>query len=255
MPMNVEVDMKTLRANVTLPSRGLAYKDKLPGGQITVKSMTTEEEKILAGQAGEGDAKLSQILANCIDLKGLSINDMLLSDKFYMLMVLKVVSYGPTYELQMTCAREGCGCEYKHVVDVTQLPVRAWDKYEEPFSVTLPFKGNKLSLRFLRGFDENEIRDAVSIAFKKKAGLGDPAYIPRLAKFVTAIDGKDVTWDEAKAFMVGLPARDSQALRRTIEKADCGVDTTLNVQCPKCSTKDQVSLPFTADFFKTPEES
>lgn len=255
MPMNVEVDMKTLRATVTLPSRGLAYKDKLPGGQITVKTMTTEEEKILAGQAGEGDAKLSQILTNCVDLKGVNINDVLLADKFYMLLVLKVVSYGENYDLQMTCGRDGCNCEYKHVVDVTKLPVKMWDKYEEPFFVTLPFRGSKLSLKYLRGFDENEVKDAVSATFKKTMALGDPAYLPRLAKFIVAIDDKPVTWDEAKAFVIGLPVRDSQALRKAIEKADCGVDTTLNVQCPKCATKAQVSLPFNENFFKVSEES
>lgn len=253
MPMEMNIDLKNLRATVTLPSRGFPYGDKLPGGQVTVRSMTTRDEKILSGQSGDPDTKICTILSNCSELNGVPIGDLLISDKFYLLMALRVVSFGGDYEFQYTCENQACKNKFVHSVNIASFPVVMWDKFEEPFFVMLPHKGDKLTCKFLRSRDEASVTKEADAAPRKAKEIGDAAYIPRIAKFITAVNDKTMAQAELLAYVEALPSRDSQALRRSIEKASCGIDPEIEIECPKCAGKETVNLPFTVDFFRASE--
>jgi hypothetical protein len=68
-----------------------------------------------------------------------------------------------------------------------------------------------------------------------------------LAYRVVDIDGVDAK--AKRLFLEDLSLRDADFLVDEFDRVDCGVDTTLQIECPECFTAQEVELPFDKGFF------
>jgi len=70
----------------------------------------------------------------------------------------------------------------------------------------------------------------------------------RLQHQIVAVDGvKDRS--KINVFIRGMPARDSLALRKHVDKNEPGIDMKQWMDCPSCMESSEVRLPMGASFF------
>jgi len=115
------------------------------------------------------------------------------------------------------------------------------------FEFALPVSKKKVHFKFLTGKDEAEM-SLIGERQKKQGSKVDSLVTRRLQFSVVAIDG--IT-DKSKIshFIRNMPARDSLALRKHMDKSEPGIDMKSWLQCIACDEHSEVRLPLGANFF------
>lgn len=245
--------------SVKLPSRGVLYRDDTPAGngKVTLSPMTMLEESVFAEDGQDLRTAIDKVLKRCVQ-ENLDINTLLGSDKFFLFMMLRAITYGPEYTFEWTCPKEDCGNTNVRTVKIPddfKMKFLA-DEDTEPFKVTLPESGKDIAFRLLRGHDEPIIeKHTQEIEEKKRQGayVVNTTNIFRLTRHITEVDGKDVReapLDVLMNFVASLSAKDRQFLGKQIRFYTPGLDTGVSLKCEKCSGVYDWDMPFTADFFR-----
>lgn len=241
---------------IELPSQGYFYGDKLPGGEIEIYPMTAEEESIIASKKNSKNAHLilDSVVESCLASK-FKVDDLLISDELYILLLLRKVSYSPEYNYEVRCP--ACGEKFKKkVVIPDEFSVTIPDEgTSEPFKIDLPRSGKTVEFRLLRVKDEKEVRKFTRNAYRKSTQKGDPGYTYRLARSIVSVDGEEVNIKEAHDLVKGLIGEDSSYLKTAYGSADCGVNLDMEVECKYCSFEFDTKLTMNKEFFRpvTPE--
>jgi hypothetical protein len=245
--------------SVKLPSRGVLYRDDTPArnGKITLTPMTMLEEAVFAEEGQDLGTAIDKILKRCVQ-ENLDINTLLGSDKFFLFMMLRAVTYGPEYTFEWTCPKEGCdhlNVRTVKIPDDFKMKYLA-DEDTEPFVITLPESGKEIAFRLMRGHDEPVIKKHTAlIEEKKRQGVQvlDTTNIFRLARHIIKVDGNDATQapeDLMMNFVSSLSAKDRQFLGKQIRFYTPGLDTGVSLKCDNCGSIHDWDMPFTADFFR-----
>ena len=103
---------------ITLPSMGILYDGKLPGGRILLRPMLTSEEAILYNASGDGISKINAIINACFLTKEIDPQELLLIDRFYILLMLRTRSFGGKYEFPVRC--QFCNTQFKTNVNISE---------------------------------------------------------------------------------------------------------------------------------------
>jgi hypothetical protein len=245
----------TLQSNyepVLLPSKGFLYPSNwTTKGKINVRPMTIKEEKILntVRLAKTGKA-LDMIFRACIDNpNNFDVSDLLSGDRSFLLYHLRCISYGAAYEYKINC--QNCNAQFENVYNLNDIVVKYLpDNFKEPIEFTLPISKKKVSYRLMRGKDEI---DLIEERERRIANFGadqlDNTISTRLSMTISAVDNI-VDEVEIVKFVDSMIAGDASALRNSMIEKDCGIDTTTQHICPKCSSEFQADIPLTVDFFR-----
>jgi len=250
--------------SVKLPSRGMLYRDDTPAGKgkVTLAPMTMVEESYFLDPDLPFEKAIDKILKQCIQ-ENLDVNTLLSSDKFFLFMMLRAVTYGAEYPFTWVCPadKEGGGtCRNKnsavvHIPDDFKVKYLA-DDDKEPFKVILPDCQKEISFRLLRGYDDEHIdRFQKEGKAKQQENIRviDRTAIFRLSRHITHVDGKavkDAPQDLLLTFVSSFSAKDRQYLQQKINFYTPGLDTAVTLTCEKCGTVHEWDMPFTANFFR-----
>ena len=240
-----------------LPSRGVLYGNKLPGGTVEVLPITVSVEKSIAGSRGSFANLLDVMISKCVVTDVLSPDEWLVNDAFYLMLMLRAYSYGSEYQVSLQCdSCRGTTNKVLHIpddFDVTYLDSDA----VEPFYEDLPVSDVRVGFRLLRRSDEREIAKFV----RRKESRGyvesgvDEGYVQRIARCIVSLNGEGVEiGSELCDWVENLHARDSLALRDAIEDAGPGVDTSFWYECVRCGVENEETMPFGPQFFRPPSE-
>ena len=145
-----------------------------------------------------------------------------------------------------------CSERSKQTFQLAELPIKRLDvppvaEGANVFEFTLPVTKHTVRYKFLTGKDEEDIM--VMQERKKKSGMtGDNLITTRLQYCLVSVNGID---DKGKvhAFIRNMPARDSLALRKHIDREEPGIDMKSWMDCPSCLETSEVRLPLGASFF------
>jgi hypothetical protein len=246
---------------VELPSHGKLYGDKCPDGIVELYPMTGREETLVAGMTAANITEVFDlILKRCIKPNAVPENtlapeEMLSSDKFYLMLVLRSNSYGSHYEFNVKCPE--CGARVEHACEIPddfELK-KAPENFMEPFTVELPRSGATVEFRLLRGKDDLDIIRYARREANKSRGLesGDPTFIYRLAKHIVTINGKTHDFGTVLHFVEDLIGEDTSMLRDAIDEATPGIITVIDLECtaPRCGNLFRADMPFAAGFFRS----
>ncbi len=223
---------------VKLPSKGIPYKND---GKIEIRPITVQEEKILA-TGGEGviDKVLKRVIKSDID-----IDDLTPGDESFILVWLRLNSYFDDYSVSLICS--SCKSEFNTIVKVSQFPVyELKEGIEEPYEIEVGT--HRVGLKFLRRKDEKELDDIKKKFLKTKSDLSD-LYLYRYAKAIHTIDGQEVKFSQAVAFLNTLTGKDMVKIRKALNDMKHGVEPIAEVKCKNCSTVSKFDIPLTAEFF------
>lgn len=236
-------------ATVTLPSRGLLYGDEIPA-EITLRGMTTKEEKIL--YASQGGDVFKKILKNCItNPKNLDVNKLVASDESFLIMQLRMVTFGDKYKVSVMCPH--CNKRDEYTINLSDFTLTYLDEnFKEPIVVELPRSGDTVYLRLLRN-EDNEFVERYSRRFAKQHNLDyrEVLYTSRMAKYITKIDDDEIEdFLDAREYVDNMASLDSAKFWTAIRKVNFGLDTTATVTCRSCGQDFDFSMPLTSEFFR-----
>lgn len=235
-----------------LPSLGKLYGENYPS-EVTIRSMTTFEEKMRLGNQG-----FIKTICNILDAvvtspENFNALDLTTFDFYFLMYKMRAVSYGPTYKVSVRCPH--CGKEVVCRVNLDDLGVDYLeDEISEPLSIgPLPRSGDTLECRFLRTKDliYNDKRSK-EILRTYPDYEGDPKYILEKTSRIKSVNGKVLNPGEAQMYVEQMPAMDSayfdQAYSRLTDKV--GMQTTCHEECPECGEVIDFELPFNSEFFR-----
>jgi len=235
---------------VTLPSRARIYDPALNiPEEFTLRAMTTQEEKILYGSTSE--KALDAVIKACIvEPKDINLDHLILPDKHFLMMQLRIHTYGSDYHVSYKCPYCGHADEYK--IDLEELTVHELpEDFQEPIKFKLPVSGDELAIRLLRGTDLDAIERKAK-RFKRNLSnvTGDITYIFRMVRYIQAINGEELNEGQIQGYVEKMHARDAAYFWHQINKIQVGYDTTVTVDCTGCGEELEFTLPITAEFFR-----
>jgi hypothetical protein len=250
---------------IDLPSHGYLYKDVtddsdiLEKGAIKVRPMTVHEEKILSTpRLVKSGQALDMVFQNVIKSKGkggqfLDPSVLLSSDRVYIMLWLRSVSYGNIYKFNLTCPSPVCQKRFEYEVNLSQHPITEMSdpNISEPLIFTLPMSKYVLHYRLPRGKDEIEIIKLQNQP--KKMNDTDETIVKRLTSAIFKIvdpEGKDVPEQHKAAFIESMMAGDASAFREELDRVDSGIEDIKNIHCPHCDQEFDTPIPITENFFR-----
>ena len=225
-----------------------------------IRGMKVREERILADRKlAKSGGQIDELLASCweetldagpYDFEVGAKPDwgkVLQGDRFFALLMVRALTYGAEYAFGVGCRNDACRHRIDWELDLTTLPVRELSASSRSafasgnrFEAKLPDAGKTLHFRLLTGEDERKL-PAIQRASPDRMLSGVLAYR------VLDVDGVDAK--QKRAFLEDLTMRDADLLVDEFDRVDCGVDTTIEVECPECFTVQEVELPFDKGFF------
>jgi len=239
---------------VPLPSRGKVYDVDSPlFGKLTldIKAMTAKDEDILTSRALiKKGTVITELLRSCLMDKSINPANMLSGDRNAVMTALRVTGYGPEYRVDIECP--SCNERSGQSFDLTDMPINTLDvdpvsEGANVFEFTLPVTNLPVRFRFLTGDDEHEIM-TIAERRKKKGISGDNMITQRLNYSLVSVNGiKEKS--KIQMFVKNMPAKDSLALRRFLDKNEPGIDLAGWMECPHCTESSEVKLPLGASFF------
>ena len=239
---------------VPLPSKGIIYSEKsnLYGKEtLEIKPMTAKEEDILTSRAYiKKGTVLTKLMQSCLVNKNINPDDLIAGDRNALMVAIRITGYGPDYEVEVDCP--ACGEKNKSTFDLSKLPLKRLQI--EPvqlgqnlFEIQLPVSKQNVKVKFLTGHDEREMM--IIAERKKKSGIKSESSITdRLSRSIVSV-GNITDRNKINMFVNNIPARDSLALRRFLDKNEPGIDMKSWLTCDHCHEESEVSLPMGTTFF------
>lgn len=219
--------------------------------------MKVREERVLADRKlAKSGSQLEELLTACWEATeergpydfgdtGVDWGAVLQGDRFFALLNIRALTYGPDYGFAVSC--RNCRARIEWEVDLTKLPARPLSPESRAafiagnrFETTLPEEGKRVWFKLLTGDDERKLP-----ALQRAAP--DRMLSSVLAYRVLEVEGVDPK--DKRAFLEDLTLRDADFLVDEFDRVDCGVDTTIEVECPECREVQDVDLPFDSAFF------
>jgi len=246
----IEIPVET----VPLPSAGRTYPVTSPlhgVDVVEIRSGTAREEDILTSRAFlKKGTVISELIKSCLVNKAIDPGDMLIGDRYALMVAIRITMYGPEYDAELQCGE----CENKapRSFNLAELPIRRLSiapvaEGQNLFEFLLPLSKKVVRFKFLTGRDEEMINAAQEKQKKLALSQSETTVTTNLLYSVQSVDGIE---DRAKiaAFVRMMPARDSLALRNYIRDNEPGIIMRQEVSCPHCSASEEVSMPIGVSF-------
>lgn len=240
----------TVFEEIELPSKGKFYdgENGPSNGIVSLRPMTGEEEQILATPrfVKKGQA-INMIFQKCMK-ENFRTENLLTIDRTYLLIYLRGISYGPSYDVEIKCPE--CETKFSTSIDLNSLYVEYTpDEYGPELRDVLPTSKLPFSYRLSTGKDEQEIQDHRDRRIKAFGDNGiDDTLTYRTAQLLNDIDGI-TNKNELQILLKNLPINDVSYIRNLINEPPFGVDTDVNIVCPSCLAEFNIDLPLEANFF------
>jgi len=212
---------------------------------VTVREITGAEEDMLASNKFKDFKKMGELIARCTTAVG-TITDrdeiariipkLLVGDRVYLFLLIRRVTLGDDYPFRSKCPE--CDLEGSFNVDLSSLDVKPMvDPKVRSLTLTTP-RGREVVLSPMDGIREERLS-----TIKNE---NDKATLALAARVVT-MQGKPATIGDLKA----LSLSERNFLRDSYQDLEGGVDTTVEITCPKCaaSFKNELDITQRAFFF------
>ncbi len=225
----------------------------------SIRGLKVREERFLSDRAlAKAGTIVDELLRACweetqdpgpytFDGGKVAWGKVLQGDRFYALMEVRALTYGPEYAFAVTCREATCRARIEWEIDLHDLVVRPLSDASRAafvggnrFETQLPDAGRRVQFRLFSGDDERRLP-----AIRKQAG--DRALSAMLAFRIVEIDGVDDR--DRRRFVEDLSMRDADFLVDEFDRVDCGVETSIEIECPDCFARQDVQLPFDQTFF------
>lgn len=244
---------------IELPSRGILYDTPdLKKGKLHCRPWIATDEKLIDKfNRGNFYDILKRLVQNTVEEK-IKIEDLTAGDFFYILNMIRSISYGSVYIIKRHCPT--CDANISVPIDLYKYPVDyIEDGKKEPFEMVLPKSGIILKYRLPR------LKDIIEATEKSgfEARRFGTSISPDSYKFVKCIEemtlpNKDntiLTQTEDFATMLhkvwpNLHTIDVLKFRNELDKHDHGIINNIEVKCPECEAQFEQAPMLSYEFFR-----
>lgn len=237
-----------------LPSKGLLYPTEHPFSnieEIEFLPMRASSEDILTSQALiKKGTVISALLKSCMVNKIVDVDSLLIGDRNALLISIRVSGYGSSYGVKIECP--DCGEQFDNDFSLDKLNIKRLGT--EPvvpnqnlFTFVLPVSKQEVQFRLLTGADDL----ALSQEEQKRKKLGtqvDNSVTRRLFQCVVSVSG-ETDRNKVNRIVLNLPAGDSLALRRYINKIEPNIEMKQEATCKHCGGVSVLDIPLGPTFF------
>lgn len=242
--------------SVSLPSEGKIYSQEsglYNRETVEIKAMTAKEEDILTSKALiKKGTVITELIRSCIVDRSINVDSLISGDRNALMTAIRITGYGSDYQAEVECPL--CSQTSKSTFSLSELPLKRLTidpvtPGENAFEFDLPVSKKKVVFKFLTGRDEQDMSLEADRRKKNKlSGDVDNFVTNRLVYSILSVGG--IT-DKNKIgqFIRSMPARDSQLLRKFIDKNEPGIEMKCRMQCQSCYEESEVDLPIGASFF------
>jgi len=225
----------------------------------SIRALKVREERFLADRKlAKSGSVVDELLRACwedtldagpydFDGKTIDWGKVLQGDRFYALVEIRALTYGPDYAFSVNCTDASCRSRIDWELNLHDLPVRALSEDSREaflrgnrFETVLPDARKRVWFRLLTG----ELERKLPAVRRNAADRMLSAMLGFRCVEVEGIPDKD-----KRRFFEDLSMRDADFLLDEFDRVDCGVETTIEVECPECYAKQSVQLPFDQSFF------
>jgi len=247
MSENKSVDLKSLLNTYEfvceLPGSGETLKIKpITTGQLK-KILVYEDEK----DRNVVEGALDELIKECVVTEGFDIGELYLQDRFYLLLEIRKVTKGSTYNFNFKCPK--CSVDNVKSLSLEDVPVvkREFElldlRINEHVSVQVDFPKRKdqiMAYEYSKSKDfserELEVEMATSIfAFCMKKVFADGEEV-------------DVNIEDKLYIIDNMNSNILDEMREWFEDKDFGVDFEIEIGCSHCEFKEKQRIPL-SDFF------
>lgn len=238
-----------------LPSCGKIYPPESPlhcKEFIPIKCMSAAEEDILNNKSylKQGIA-LDKLLSSVILDKKIKIEDMISGDKNTILMFVRIIGYGPEYDVDnIRC--DNCGKLFNTTINLNKIPIKKLDTNPiqigiNQFEFKLPKCGKNVKFHFLTTKDDAIIEKAEENKKKVRGEFPLTPITTRLYHQIDEIEGIDEK--NKMKFIQEMTAYDSMQLRSHIDNITPGPTMKSEISCPHCDDIREQFVPIGVGFF------
>jgi hypothetical protein len=247
--------------SVELPSRGKFYKSNpaLADGIVKIREYCAQEESMLA-QMNQANVQqvLNNMIDNCLEGNDVSADELTTEDAFYLLVWLRANSYGPSYDINISCPFNDCSHEDLYTINLSKLTVNYTtdEDPDEPLVVTLPKTKLEVEIRCMRrGMEIQAAKRTTHLKQMKGLHKGDISDLLKRAYSIAKVTqmGNKSTTDRLEIenlCLSYLPSADSLVIDQTLAKFEHGVDVNVEVTCHACSRQIFTVVPPGPEFFR-----
>ena len=236
----------------TLPSLGKVYGEREVNPHIKLRSMTTNEEMKRLNPSDRPYKTMAEIIDDClVENPGISSYDMCIGDYQFLMYKLRIVTYGPEYNIACKCPF--CLSTSEETVNLDDLPVLGYtEELEKYLEFDLPRTKAHIKLRMQtpRMLDDISLK---SKQFNKKAKAfeGDSAFLFLLKSFIAEVDGEKPEEVFMEQWLRELPAADANYIKRKAQKLNdaIGIDNKLQIKCEVCGLTYDSPFRVGQDFY------
>jgi len=242
---------------------------------VEVRGLTGKDGRYLSNEKLVRDNEVEDyVLRNCVPTcieegvyhfegKPIDWNKIFLGDSSWLLLAVRVETYpDEPYPCPLRCPAKLCRKKFTWDVDLEKFIAERTQPLSDEakqiirdgrrFELKIPDAGNKVWFKLKTRNDRKRfeaIQSQLIHASKKKRERQNDL-VNGFLFFGTEIEGVDKKNADAKQdFLEGLPMRTLNKLRADMDKFDCGVDTTIEVECPHCGLLFEIELPLGRSFF------
>lgn len=234
---------------VELPSESRLYDNSEIPREIVIRSMKVADEKCIYGSNGE--AAFQKILRRCIvEPKAINLDKLIPADEYYLLMQLRIHTFGSSYNISSRCPE--CGAVDERAINLDNLLVRKLpEEFAEPIEIELPSSGDKIGLRLLRNEDNNTITErAKKLSRQTGASEDEVFYVLRYAKLIDTVNGEQMDLTANTVYVENMSSVDSAYIDECLEDIKVGYDLEISHKCTSCGEDYDFGLPMSREFFK-----
>lgn len=231
---------------IPLPTKGIFYENKMDS--IKVSYLNASDENILTSQnLIQQGLVIDELLRAKIVDKTIKVEDLHEADKEAILLFLRNTAYGSDITLVVTDPDTGDKIEVEY--DLQNIKYKEFKLTPDSnghFEYKLPVSGKNIKFRFLSPKDELELS---KIDEQYKDMLVKPTVTKRLERMIVEVDGNKDPMGISQ-FIMMLPIKDSQSLRRYVSENTPGLDKGVEVTLPS-GKKIQTFFNLDTEFFRS----
>lgn len=187
--------------------------------------------------------------------------DVLIGDRMKAVIGLREVSAGDVFDFRTRCRDSNCREMIDWTLNLSELPVKeltpeAAEVFLNGNSFETSIEETTVRFKLNTGRDQARIiKMAAQMDAQAEARRRDGAALPAEGRAVLGVYSRIISVtgvDNVMKWLLGLDLADISALVKSMDRVDCGIDTTIEVICSGpdgCGLKQAVELPLDSTFF------
>ena len=243
--------MATIQETFTLPSHGLIY-DKPINPEITLRSMTTMDELKRLSPSDLPYKNMCELIDSCmVGNKELSSYDMCIGDYQFLMHKLRIVTYGPDYNMIIMCPN--CNKVEEKVFNLEELEILEYDEsIKELFSLFLPKSNTNITLKVQTPRLLDDVVRKKKEMLAKNKDMIDPSFTLTLMSCIDLVDGNKLDKIKLERFVQNLPMYDANLIINRVDDINkkVGIDTVVYNHCDQCGYDYLSTFRITNEFFR-----